>query len=232
VIRQAPGPPRAGCLACSRRMTLTSIRARAASGSASVRPSGPEPEPVTDQKRGDTRDQPGRSHCRVHQPATLHTPRGYTHVGQRAGQRYDRDGGRTGRIESVNRSLCPNSYTGAETLPAPTAKVRLCGGAALSGLLGRCGAQARPRAGTTVRAGGDVAVRVRDVASARVRLGARPGRPQATTAGVRGRPATAGRPSRLASGSPRGSPPAWRPTRPYVPGWQPEQACRPGSARA
>lgn len=63
---------------------------------------------------------------------------------------------------------------------APTAKVRLCGGAALSGLLGRCGAQARPRAGTTVRAGGDVAVRVRDVASARVRLGARQARPRAT----------------------------------------------------
>jgi hypothetical protein len=69
---------------------------------------------------------------------------------------------------------------------APTVEVRLCGGgAALSGLLGRCGGQAGSGSdGTTVQAGATHArVRVPGLGSARGSLETRPNRPWATVSG-------------------------------------------------
>ncbi|HEU4397148.1 MAG TPA: hypothetical protein VFU54_04825, partial [Actinomycetota bacterium] len=66
---------------------------------------------------------------------------------------------------------------------APTAEVRLCGGgAALSGLLGRCGGQAGSDSGSTTVQAGDNRVRVQvpGVGSAGGRLATRP---QATVSG-------------------------------------------------
>jgi hypothetical protein len=68
---------------------------------------------------------------------------------------------------------------------APTAEVRLCGGAALSGLLGRCGGQAGSDSdSTTVQAGNNhVRVRVSGLGSARGSLETRPTRSRATVSG-------------------------------------------------
>jgi hypothetical protein len=69
---------------------------------------------------------------------------------------------------------------------APTVEARLCGGgAALSGLLGRCGGQAGSDSdGTTVQAGvANARVRVPGLGSARGSLETRPSRPRAAVSG-------------------------------------------------